>query len=463
MAGGKIFISYRRADSQWAAARLYDRLSHEFPDDRIFMDVEEIAPGQDFVKVLEDQVGACDVFLALIGPEWLAMQSEAGERRLDDGGDFVRIEIADALQRTDTLTIPVLLDNAVPPTEDDLPEDLKPLARRHFARLTHEGFRGEVPRLIDAIRDALDKAAPMPPPTASAPRPDLVKPALALIALAALACAGWFAFDRLTRPADPSGTVDLASFTECETCPEMVAIPAGSFRMGSPEDEEHRSSGEPPQIEITIPRFAIGKTEILWLDYKRCVDAEKCQPIFDDGGPKEGRPAAGLSWDDARAYIAFLNEQVPGEPYRLPSESEWEYAARAGTQTAYPWGEVHDFDKANMGREICCIGHAEGADKWKGVAPVAQFPANGFGLHDMAGNLSEWVEDVWTQDFDYIPTDGRPFHREGEDRWAHRHVVKGGSFTDYPWISRPAARTSNDRNWRNGHYGFRVARDMTPR
>ena len=462
MAGGKIFISYRRADSQWAAARLYDLLAREFPDDRIFMDVEEIAPGEDFVKVLEDQVGACDVFLALIGPEWLSMQAQSGERRLEERGDFVRIEIADALKRPDTVTIPVLLDDAAPPAEADLPEDLRPLARRQFARLSHTGFRGEAPRLVEAIRGAL--AAKRPAPAKPPRRPGrVVKPALALIAAVAVVAACAVAYDRLTRPADPSGTPDLAAFRECDLCPEMVAIPAGSFQMGSPEDEEHRNSSEGPQMQITVPRFAIGRTEVLWLEYRACVDAGRCAKIYDDGGPKEGAAAAGLSWDDAQAYIGWLNEQVPGEPYRLPSEAEWEYAARAGTTTAYPWGETPDRAHANMGREVCCIGAAEGADKWVGVAPVAQFPANGFGLHDMAGNLSEWVEDVWTDELSYRPTDGKPFFREGDDRWAHRHVVKGGSFTDFPWLVRPAARTSNDRNWRNGHYGFRVARDMTPR
>lgn len=115
MAGGKIFISYRRADSQWAAARLYDTLSAAFPEERIFMDVEKIAPGQDFIEVLAGQVGVCDVFLALIGPEWLSLRSPGGARRLDDAKDFVRIEIASALGREGTVTIPILLDGAAPP------------------------------------------------------------------------------------------------------------------------------------------------------------------------------------------------------------------------------------------------------------------------------------------------------------------------------------------------------------
>lgn len=458
MANGKIFISYRRADSQWAAARLYDRLTHEFPDDQIFMDVEEIAPGQDFVQVLQDQVGGCDVFLALIGPEWLAIQTD-GQRRIDDGEDFVRIEIADALSRDETLTIPVLLDNAEPPSEDDLPDDLKPLARRHFARLTHEGFRTEAPRLVAAIRQSLDATDRAP----ARRKRDLKRPLAMLAVSAAVAVAALFGYERLTRPPDPALLPDLATFKECDVCPEMVALPAGAFLMGSPEDDPHRSSGEGAQMEITLPRFAIGRTETLWTEYKACVDAEMCEKVYDDGGPKDGMPATGIAWLDAKAFVAFLNEQVPGDPYRLPSESEWEYAARAGSTTTYPWGDEPDRAYANMGREVCCIGSAEGPDKWEDVAPVAMFKPNAFGLHDMAGNLTEWTEDVWTQETEYRPRDGKPFFRDGDDRWAHRHVTKGGSYTDRPWQVRPAARNSNDANWRNYHYGFRVVRDMVPR
>ncbi len=462
MAGGKIFISYRRADSQWAAARLYDALSAAFPDERIFMDVEQIAPGQDFVEVLERQVGACDVFLALIGPEWLSMQTDAGARRIEEKQDFVRIEIASALVKPNTVVIPVLLDGAKPPAPGDLPEELRPLARRQFARLTHEGYRQEVGKLIDAIRDALGAgvAARAAPPK---PRRDFRRPVL--IGLAALVLAGCaaFAYERLTRPADPAGTPDLAVFTECPDCPEMVAIPAGSFMMGSPETEPDRLSQEGPQRQVTVPRFAIAKTETNWALFAACVAEGACAKLQDDGLPKEGMPAAGPSWDDAKAFAAWVNSKVPGEPYRLPTEAEWEYAARGGTDTPYSWGETWDYAKANLGREICCIGAAEGADEWVGAAPIGRFPPNPFGLLDMAGNLAEWVEDVYRDDVENSPTDGSARIWESDSPWAQRHVLKGGSFTDRPWMTRPAARYSNDRNWRAGEYGFRLARDMTPR
>ncbi len=464
MSDGKIFISYRRADSQWAAARLYDNLTHAFPDDRIFMDVEQIAPGQDFVDVLEHQVGACDVFLALIGPEWLSLQAANGARRLDDAKDFVRVEIAAALQRDETLTIPILLDNATPPRAEDLPDDLKPLARRHFARLTHEGFRSELPPLQDAIAAALAKGAA----ARIAARPVRAKrnwkrPVMIGLAVLALIGAGAFATQRLMRPADPAGTPDLMAFKECPECPEMIAIPAGSFVMGSPEDEENRSSDE-TQREITIAyRFAIGRTEITALEYAACVAEAACEPVPSDGPPKPGAPATNISWLDAKAYVAWLNTKVPGEPYRLPSDAEWEYAARAGTTTAYYWGDQPDRDYANLGREICCIGSAEGADKWVGESPVASFKPNAFGLYDMLGNMAEVVEDTYSSDVADLPTDGSAYVWIADNRWAYRRTIRGGDYASYPWNSRSAYRNSNDQNWRNHFYGFRLVRDMTPR
>lgn len=284
-----------------------------------------------------------------------------------------------------------------------------------------------------------------------------------ILALLLLAAACGVGYERLTRPEDPAGTPDLASFTECDRCPEMIAIPAGAFLMGSPEDESDRLDQEGPQRQVTVPRFAISRTETTWVAYAACVDDGACAKLHDDGLPKDGMPAMGASWEDAQTFIGWLNEMVPGEPYRLPTEAEWEYAARAGTQTAYAWGETWDRSKANMGREVCCIGAAEGADEWVDAAPVASFPPNRFGLFDMAGNLAEWVEDVYRDDVENNPTDGSARIWESDDPMAHRHVLKGGSFKDRPWAVRPAMRYSNDINWRNDDYGFRVARDMRPR
>lgn len=461
MSGGKIFISYRRADSQWAAARLHDTLANAFPDDHLFMDVEHIAPGQDFVDVLADQVGACDVFLALVGPDWLTLTNEAGNRRLDDPDDFVRIEIASALTRVETLTIPVLLDGASPPTEAALPPDLTPLARRQFLRLTHEGFRSEVQLLVEAIREKLASAPAQE--TTDPKRPFNWRIPAGLAAATLIGVAGFLGWQAATTPPDPSGTPDLASFRECESCPEMIAIPAGSYMMGSAPDDPFRSESEGPQRQMTIPKFALASTELTRLKYDACAEAGACEKLPRFGQTKPGDPATHIRWIDAQAYVAWLNTLVPGTPYRLPSESEWEYAARAGTTTLYPWGDEPDRAFANLGREICCIGSAEGPDKWEGVAPVARFKPNPWGLYDMMGNLSEWMQDVYESDLEDGPTNGEPYFWEGDNRWARRHVLKGGGYGDRPWETRPAARQSNDREWVLGGYGMRVARDMMAR
>lgn len=461
MSGGKIFISYRRADSQWAAARLHDTLANAFPDDHLFMDVEHIAPGQDFVDVLADQVGACDVFLALVGPDWLTTTTEAGVRRLDDPDDFVRIEIASALTRPETLTIPVLLDGASPPTEGALPPDLAPLARRQFLRLTHEGFRGEVRQLVETIRERL--AAAPSPDTAASKKPINWRIPAGLAAAALIGVAGFFGWQAVTALPDPSGTPDLASFQECENCPEMIAIPAGSYLMGSAPDDPFRSESEGPQRRMTIPKFALAKTELTRLEYDACADVGACEKLPRHGPTKPGDPATHVRWVDAQAYVAWLNTLVQGEPYRLPSESEWEYAARAGTTSVFPWGDEPDRAYANLGREVCCVGSVEGPDKWEGVAPVAQLKPNPWGLYDMMGNQSEWMQDVYESDLEDGPTNGEPYFWEGDNRWARRHVLKGGNYSDRPWDTRPAARQSNDREWQLGSFGLRVARDMTAR
>jgi hypothetical protein len=151
---GKIFINYRRGDEPGFAGRLFDRLEQAFHPDQLFMDVDSIAPGHDFVRVLEDQVAQCDVFLAIIGQEWIAAQDDQGRRRLDKPDDFVRIEIESGL-KLGKRVIPVLINNAQMPSAELLPDPLKPLARRNAVRLTHDRFRADAQGLINVVETAL--------------------------------------------------------------------------------------------------------------------------------------------------------------------------------------------------------------------------------------------------------------------------------------------------------------------
>ena len=144
---GQIFISYRREDGRWSARSLYDRLSARFDRKQIFMDIDAIALGDDFVKAIEKTVGECDVLIAVIGTHWLNCKDEEDSRRLDNPEDFVRREIATALKR-DIRVIPVLVDGASMPRSTDLPDDLKPLVRRNALRVSDTGFDGDYTEFI---------------------------------------------------------------------------------------------------------------------------------------------------------------------------------------------------------------------------------------------------------------------------------------------------------------------------
>jgi hypothetical protein len=191
--GSRIFISYRRGDSSAHAGRLADRLVAEFGEDGVFMDVDTIEPGADFVDYIDDAVGSCDVLIALIGDEWLDCRDDVGERRLDDPEDFVRLEVAAGLER-DIRVVPVLVEGAVMPRAHELPEPLRRLARRNALEITDTRWRHDAGRLVEtikkvlagratgeAIREAEAQVAADPPPdisaAAAAPAADVPAPA----------------------------------------------------------------------------------------------------------------------------------------------------------------------------------------------------------------------------------------------------------------------------------------------
>src|SRR5271165_46551 len=155
---GQIFISYRREESRWSARSLRDRLIQRFDRRQIFMDVDSVGLGEDFVKAIEETVGSCDVLIAVIGAHWLTSTDEQGGRRLDNPEDFVRMEIATALRR-DIRVIPVLVDGASMPRSTDLPDDLKGLVRRNALQISQTSFSGDCQRLVAAISQVLEEVA----------------------------------------------------------------------------------------------------------------------------------------------------------------------------------------------------------------------------------------------------------------------------------------------------------------
>jgi formylglycine-generating enzyme required for sulfatase activity len=298
-------------------------------------------------------------------------------------------------------------------------------------------------------------------------------PALGLGLLALGGCATGPSTSATAAVARSQGAV----FAECSGCPEMVVVPAGSFEMGSPEDEPSRDPDEGLH-EVTFARpFAVAKTHTTWDQWMLCVQDGACDGAgvetalrtgF-DGAPIQNyrdhgrgtRPVVGVSWYDAQRYVGWLNAKTGTDAYRLLSESEWEYAARAGTTTAFPWGEEASHDRANFGLDDGegLGGKAEGRDVWvMETAPVASFDPNVWGLYDMPGNIYEWVEDCYQADVSLLPTDGSA----AKDGNCANRMMRSVSFESNPENVRVANRagvyapTLRGRNY----LGFRVARTL---
>jgi len=271
------------------------------------------------------------------------------------------------------------------------------------------------------------------------------------------------------------------NFSECAECPEMVAIPAGKFLMGSPAREAGRFDSEGPQHVVTIKAFALGKYPVTSAQFLSFLNAtgyrpKPCNEMWGLGWKQLFRgqaatptdvepplwPAVCLDWKDAEAFVAWINARARAarpalgnrNPYRLPSEAEWEYAARAGTSTARWWGEEIGQGNAN------CNGCGTQWDN-KLLAPVTSFPPNPFGVVGMLGNAWEWTADCWHPSYVGAPTDGNAW----KDTFCIRRSIRGGSWNNVPIFIRSAARAGAAENG-SGDYdystltGFRLARDL---
>ncbi|HEY7976967.1 MAG TPA: formylglycine-generating enzyme family protein [Rhizomicrobium sp.] len=282
--------------------------------------------------------------------------------------------------------------------------------------------------------------------------------------------------------AGPAHAEDSRDFTECTNCPTMVGIPAGRFVMGSPKSEPGRFDAEGPQHIVTVGAFALGKFDVTSEQFQIFLEEtgyqpEPCNKITNMKwhSPRKGFayppedveppkwPAVCLDWKDAGAYIAWLNARVrkehpgiaykPGGPYRLPSESEWEYAARAGTTTARWWGNEVGNGNAN------CNGCGSKYD-FHVLSDVDSFKPNAFGLYGVLGNAWQWTADCWHPSYVGAPKDGSAW-RTGD---CSKHVIRGGSWDNTPIFIRSAARSGSTPDGGEFDYsslsGFRVARDL---
>src|SRR5271157_5316966 len=232
----------------------------------------------------------------------------------------------------------------------------------------------------------------------------------------------------------------------------MVVAPQGRFTMGSPEGQGN--DFERPTHEVTIAKpFAVGKFELTFDDLDACAAHGDCaQHVSDSGWGRDRRPAINVNWNDAQTYVKWLS-RIPGKPYRLLSEAEYEYAARAGTETKYPWGDDIKLNGKAMANCKGCGSQWDG----KQTAPVGSFVANRFGLYDMVGNVFEWTADCWHANYEGAPADG--------SAWTSGNcgvrVVRGGSWVDIPDFLRSAARIGVFTDLRYHLLGFRVARMLT--
>ena len=241
--------------------------------------------------------------------------------------------------------------------------------------------------------------------------------------------------------------------------PLMVVLPAGRFRMGCLSDDSDCNGSEKPVHEVTLPKgFAMGVYEVTFDEYDRYVQATGARRPDDEGWGRGNRPVINVDWEEARAYVRWLSEQT-GHRYRLPTEPEWEYAARAGTTTKYSWGSAASREQTNYGTDECCEGLAQGSDRWINTAPVGSFPANGFGLNDMHGNVWEWTQDCWHDIYRGAPPNGQAWEgANGGD--CDRRVVRGGSWFVTLWAQRAAYRYYFDVSLRFNDLGFRLVQDL---
>lgn len=242
---------------------------------------------------------------------------------------------------------------------------------------------------------------------------------------------------------------------------KMIPIPAGTLFMGSSENEVGRRSSEGPPHEVSIQAFELSDTEVTFEQYDLFASETKRKLPNDGGWGRGERPVINVSWNDAFAYIAWLNEKTASK-FRLPNEAEWEYAARVGTTTTFYTGNCISTEQANYkgtGEDYNNCGANTGEYLGK-TSVVRTYEANDWDLYDMFGNVSEWTQDCWYGDYRNAPVDGSAW-LEGNGANCNLRVARGGSWKDGPEFLRSAARNSNFRHLAFNNVGFRLARTVS--
>lgn len=478
----RIFVNYRRDDARADAARIRDRLAHVFGEANVFMDTENLTAGQRFDRALDQELKDCNMLIAVMGPRWLDILNERQEK---GESDFVVTEIATAIER-DIAVVPVLIDRARLPRPDELPQSIGKLALYQKHDVSHENFRRDFEALVGAIR-AISKGA-LREKRGGAWISTL--PGALLTLLAALAIAGgalYLGRDTLFSAPDAPGQ-DRASterpqpegggkahemiedagapkvaraapesqpepepeasggpqpgsvFRDCpDLCPEMVVLPQGTFRMGS--DAGDLDERPVRTVAIAYP-FAVSRHEISFSEWDACVADGGCRHVPEADWGRGRQPVMRVSWLDVTGeYLPWLSRKARAT-YRLLSEAEWEYAARAGTTGDALAG-------APTGRP-----YAQFSDRK--TLETGSLAANLAGLHDMSGNVWEWVLDCHNDSYSGVPADGGPASENPDCL----RVIRGGSWKSPAGDLRPANRDWSEAANRSNTIGFRVARTL---
>jgi len=533
----RIFISYRRSDSQHIADHIREKLADAFGDSAIFQDVENIAPGTDFRVEIRKALVGCRVMLVIIGNNWINIKDDFGNRRLDNPNDFVRIEIETGLQDSGITVIPLLIDGARMPSESQLPVSIQSLAYKQAYEIHHGRLlKHDMETLIDFLRPPKRDNGGLMRYVAAILALVVVIAALAIIVPPLITGANGTLTPTLTQaviastdaPTQPSDTATsepsathtpttrpsdtFTPTTQPSNTPEpthtpttqpsnthtptptpttqpsntpvptniptlaptldpynaaweqarrftgtrnrdweqfvytfpddpaaalMVLVPVGSFQMGS-----NLSTDEQPIHTQTFTEpFWIDQTEVTRAQYGLCVEAGDCTETPDSQySTRDTQPINNVTWFQARDYCAWR-----GENYRLPTEREWEYAARGVEGWTYPWG--NNDPTGNLAvyetSETANVGSKPDGASWVGAL-------------DLSGNVWEWVSSLY-MDYEsvYNPNDGR--EADTGERTDVLRVLRGGSFVNVTYDLRGADRVRRDPNIVNDYVGFRCA------
>jgi formylglycine-generating enzyme required for sulfatase activity len=522
-----VFISYRREITAGEARALFNELLEKLGKNSVFMDVDSIALGRDFRGALQKTLESCDLMLVLIGKDWADVKDEEGRPRLQNPRDFVRLEIEAALKR-DIIVTPILVQGAHMPAPEQLPAEIRDLVYRNGFELSHNRWESDFAEMIRRLNLDVAKEGrrvEQPVSTVAAPNASIAPTAVPAqrfftrplkltrrqaLKIAALAAAGTgaviaapsirrllskpslrtVAFDVATVDSkgvrNPPERYTAAVFTEGlgpDAGLDMVAIPGGSFTMGSPVDEPERQGNEGPQHHVTLAPFFIGASPVTQAQWSAAVSAHPNQIrryLDPNSSFFKGidLPVESITWNQAEEFCLRLTA-ITGRAYRLPSEAEWEYACRAGTMGPFHFGPTITPELANYcgtGGAVC--GESDGksiaSDVYGGkryqsgaygegptgifrgkTTPAGTFPPNRFGLYDMHGNVWEYCLDMWSANYADVPVDGSANLSGPADS---QRILRGGSWSHNPAICRSAYRDSiaPDFSGWQGRIGLRV-------